>query len=73
MKKNILNNILDKKELEYKKLLDEYNSCNDKDLKTKLGNELISLDFDIEHIKHVLKIIKKWRHEWKIKQDHIFK
>lgn len=59
MKKNILNNILDKKELEYKKLLDEYNSCNDKDLKTKLGNELISLDFDIEHIKHVLKIIKK--------------
>lgn len=54
MDKETLIKILNKKESEHKNLLDEYNSCNDKALKFELSGDLISLEFDIEHIKHIL-------------------
>lgn len=55
MKKEELLKVLDKKEKKHNEILKKYNSCKDKDLKIKLSNNLINLEFDIEHIKHILK------------------
>ena len=55
LKKDKLLKVLDNKEKKHNEIHIKYNSCKVKDLKIKLGNNLINLEFDIEHIKHILK------------------